>query len=115
MSGSEELVVDYQKFYLPTLPIKMWAGGLGCEINAATTTASVTLVGTSQNVACIVNEGTVAAHFRLGGSNVVATTACKAIAPGVEMLVYLERGQTYIAAITRSGTAWLQITLGYGE
>jgi hypothetical protein len=117
MSDGVDIISDYpgNKFRLPVMPLKLWAGGLGCEINAADATARVALVGTSQNVICIVNEGTVPVHFRLGASDVVATTACKAIGAGLDMAFFLERGQTHLAAITRSGSAWLQITLGFGQ
>jgi Pectate lyase superfamily protein len=62
--------------------------------------------------------GVVWAFVLLGNSSVVATTSCMAIPPGACALVSLTtQGQGvpgYMAGITASGSATVQITLGYG-
>lgn len=106
-------------------PFEPHDGGDGAELQATTATARVALVGKLSgegqidNVAVISNTGSVFAFVRLGRSDVVATTASMAVPPGGAVTVSLygedSPAYTYLAAITRSDSAWLQVTTGYGN
>jgi hypothetical protein len=101
-------------------PFEPYGAGLGASLTCTSAGSSVALVGTTAQVNCaqICNTGTVWAFVLLGGPSAVATTSCMAIPPGACSLVSLTtQGQgvpTYMAGITASGTATVQITLGYG-
>jgi hypothetical protein len=61
----------------------------------------------------IYNSGTVAAFVACGDVNIVATTGSgMPVAPGTVEVIGC--GQTYIAAITASGTATIYLTPGTG-
>lgn len=64
------------------------------------------------------NEGASAASYRVGDNTVVATTGDLALpAGGVEVITVPNTDmnpQTYVAAITASGTAALKFTTGQG-
>ena len=77
-----------------------------------TSTASVAL-GSAGPTALITNNGAATAYVALGGSGVTATTSGTPINAGQS--VTLDVGtNTYLAAITASGTASLAITTGTG-
>ena len=101
-------------------PFEPYGSGLGASLACTTSSSRVALVGTTVQVNCalICNTGTVWAFILLGNSAVTATTSCMAIPPGACALVSLTtQGQavpTHMAGITTSGTATVQITLGYG-
>jgi hypothetical protein len=101
-------------------PFEPYGSGLGASLACTTSSSSVALVGTTAQVNCalICNTGAVWAFVLLGNSGVVATTSCMGIPPGACALISLTtQGQgvpTYMAGITATGAATVQITLGYG-
>lgn len=111
--------------WISRYPFEPYLGGLGASLSCSTSTSNVELQGdfgvTGQivNVAVITNTGSVFAFVRLGDVNVVATTACMAVPPGGAVTCSLYGvGQPvpmYIAGITASGAATLQIVTGYGN
>lgn len=101
-------------------PFEPFGSGQGASITCSSSSTRTALVGTTSQVNCalICNTGAVWAFVLLGDSSVNATTANMAIPPGACSLISLStQGQavpTHIAGVTASGTATLQVTLGYG-
>ena len=101
-------------------PFEPYGSGLGSSLACTTSSSRVALVGTTVQVNCalICNTGAVWVFVLLGGNTVTATTSCMAIPPGACALVSLSTQgvavPTYMAGITATGSATVQITLGYG-
>lgn len=55
------------------------------------------------------------AFIAFGGSSITATTSGYPILPGTVQTFSVGQGETYIAAITASGTATLYATPGHGS
>lgn len=65
--------------------------------------------------AIITNTGTGTAYVALGGSTITATTSGFVVLPGATIFLGLNtNANTYLAAITATGTATLSITTGLG-
>lgn len=95
----------------PFEPTKGW---LGVRLSVTSSSASVALVGNGPMVT-ISNSGSVAACVTVGTSTVVATTNHYEILPGTKEVVALtDPTETWIAAITVTGSTSLQITRGIG-
>ena len=100
-------------------PFNAYNGGQGASITASTSSSSVALVGASESApyACICNQGAGWASIQFGSSTITATTSSMSIPPGSRIFLNIAvLGQvfpTHMAAITSSGTAFLQITMGY--
>ena len=100
-------------------PLNPFNGGQGASITATTVNGRVALVGVSANApyALICNQSTVWVSVQFGDSTVVATTASMAVPPGACALVTITSPTgampTHMAAITGTGTAFVQITMGY--
>jgi len=118
--GPANSELEARQSWTSRYPFEPYGSGLGASLACTTSSGRVALVGTTAEVNCalICNTGTVWAFVLLGNSSVVATTSCMAIPPGACALISLTtQGQaipTHLSGITASGTATLQITLGYG-
>lgn len=106
--------------WVSAYPFEPYGGGQGASLTASTATSRVAMVGTTATVnsALIINTGTVWVNVQVGNSTVTATTSSMAIPPGAYALISLTtQGSpvpTHLAAITTTGTAVVQVTLGYG-
>lgn len=104
---------------LPNYPFNAYGGGQGASITATVASGRVALVGGSDNApfAYICNQGSVWASVQFGDSTVTATTSSMSVPPNACSLVTVSIvGQpfpTHMAAITASGSTFLQITMGY--
>lgn len=114
---------EARQSWVSAYPFEPYNGGDGVTFEAGTSTSSVALVGVLQaappiNSVLICNQGNVWVSVKLGGVGVVATLGNMAIPPGACALVSFTTQNSpiplQIAAITRTGTAWLQVTCGYG-
>lgn len=76
---------------------------------------SVALAGAGNSVE-LQNDGTVTVFVKLGGSAVTAAVTDYPILAGASKIIGRDPGQqTYVAAITASGTATLYATAGEGK
>lgn len=104
---------------VPNYPFNAYNGGQGASLTASTSTSNVALVGASESApyAAVVNQGTDWAFIQFGSSTVTATTSSMAIPPSSRVFLTISiLGQvfpTHMAAITSTGTATLQVTMGY--
>jgi hypothetical protein len=84
------------------------------SINANTITASIALAGSGRNVR-VSNSGLTAVFLAFGGSTVTATVATGLpIQPGTSEVFDYSGANTYVAAITESGTSRISVTRGDG-
>lgn len=118
--GQTDARAVWTSFY----PFEPYNGGLGSSLACSSVSASTILQGSfsaaeNVNVAVVVNTGSVFAFVRFGDASVVATTACMAVPPGASVTCSLfGSGQAtpqYMAGITASSTATLQVTTGWGN
>lgn len=100
-------------------PFNAYNGGQGSSLSASTTSSNVALVGASVNApyALVCNQSAVWVSIQFGNSTVQATTSSMSLPPGACALITISIvGQpmpTHMAAITTTGTAVLQVTMGY--
>ncbi len=88
------------------------------QLQASTTSASVDLLAAGAPTVWVINEGTVPACVALGGSSVVATCPGTPQVPGTNVppgvpVSFGIGGNTYLAAVTISGSTQLQIIAGH--
>ena len=101
-------------------PLTPFNGGQGASITATNVSGNVALVGVSASApyALICNQSSIWASVQFGDSAVVATTSSMSIPPGACALVTLAVANqpmpTHMAAIVAAGSAFLQVTMGYG-
>jgi hypothetical protein len=86
-------------------------GAYGAPLSVTTASSRVSLPAGTAIV--VYNTGTSAAFVQLGGSSVVATTVADVIQPN-SWMAFAVGSNTYLAAITASGTATLNISGGSG-
>ena len=119
--GPASSELEARQSWTSRYPFEPYGAGLGASLACTTSSGRVALVGSSLGTvtcAMICNTGSVWVFVLLGNSTVTATTSCMAIPPGACALVSLTTQgtplPTHIAGITASGTATIQVTLGYG-
>lgn len=102
-------------------PFNAYNGGDGVTMTATTASSSVALVGasTSAPFAFVCNQGTGWIFIKFGDSTVTASTASMAVPPGACSLVTItivgsNAFPTHMAAVTATGSANVQVTMGYG-
>lgn len=96
-------------------------GGLGVALTAGSASTRATLPEQGGNLT-VFNAGTAPIWFRIGDSNVVATTGCTPIAAGIKEVftimaddtLGLANGYTHIAVIAQSGAQLVTANRGYG-
>lgn len=108
-------------------PFQPYNGGEGVSLACGTTTNRVQLLGDfgsraneNVNIAVIYNYGAVPAFVRFGDVTVVALTSSMAVPPGAALTCTIpgattETSPVYLAGITASSTATLQIITGFGN
>jgi len=88
--------------------------GATASLSATVTTGNVALFGTGAQIE-LQNGGAVTVFIALGGSAVVATVGSYPLLPGQSKIITRNPdNQTYIAAITASGSAAIYATVGEG-
>lgn len=105
----------------PNYPFNAFNGGEGVSMTATTSTGNVALVGASASApfAFVCNQSSNWAFIQFGDSTITATTSSMAVPPGACSLVTIaivgnNAFPTHMAAITSTGSAQLQVTMGYG-
>lgn len=105
--------------YISQFAFELVDGGLGISLVDLTTTSGTTsrtaLPVLDGYQVLIQNIGAWPAHLRFGASNVVATTACVVIFPGIPYTLTIDEDATHVAGITTTGTTTVQITRGNGN
>lgn len=105
---------------VPNYPFNAYNGGQGVSITASTASSSVALAGASDSApyAFVCNQSGTWASIQFGDSSVTATISSMSVPPNACSLVTVgilgKPFPTHMAAITASGTAFLQVTMGYG-
>lgn len=91
--------------------------GVTYSLSATTASANVAVApANTYNTIRIVNLGVVPVYINFGtASTVAATISNMCVLPGSVELFFIDYLITYIAAITASGNATLNITLGTGQ
>jgi hypothetical protein len=118
--GPANSELEARQSWTSRYPFEPYGSGLGASLACTTSSGRVALSGTTVQVNCalICNTGSVWVFVLFGDVTVAATTSCMAVPPGACSLVSLTtQGQaipTHIAGITASGSATIQVTLGYG-
>lgn len=109
--------------WVSAYPFESMTGGQGVPLMTATTTSGSTreaLVGEG-NAICLYNDGgdtgTVTVYVAWGSNGITATTAYFPVPPGAQSIQSLPKdgSATHVACITRTGTAYLSVHIGYGN
>ena len=100
-------------------PFELKSGGTGVGFSV-TTTASVgrAITFTPGEQMTVYNDGSVAVWFAIGASTILATTDCTPVPPGVkEVFTIPNDGGTYthVSLITRTGSSFATVNVGFGS
>lgn len=104
----------------PNYPFNAYNGGQGVSLTASTISSNVALIGASESApyAFVCNQSETWASIQFGDSNVAAATTSMSVPPNacslVSIIILGQPFPTHMAAITATGTAFLQVTMGYG-
>ena len=106
-----------EKIRLGATPYPFKPSG-GVSLACTSTTGSTALSGTGDQV-LVTNTGLVPVHVAFGAAAITATTASQAILPMSQVLLTLPEVSsgvpaTYVAGITASGSATIQVSTGLG-
>ena len=105
---------DARATFSSSYPFEAASGGLGVSLSVSNSSSSTQLVGDGGPQIMVTNLGTVSAHLRFGNANVVATSACMAILPGIPYTFSIPLDSTHVAGISLGATT-VQLTRGYGN
>lgn len=115
MSRNTSITMGHRLIY----PFELRGGGTGFG-TAVTTTASTgrALSFVPGEQITVYNDGQVAVWFAVGASTILATTDCTPVPPGEkEVFTVSQDGGTYthISFITRTGSSFATVNLGFGS
>lgn len=110
--------VEARNAYISQFAFELVDGGIGISLDLTTTsgTSSRTALPVIDGYQVLIqNIGQYPAHLRFGLSDVVATTACVVIFPGIPYTLTIDEDATHVAGITTIAITTVQITRGNGN
>lgn len=115
MSRETSITMAYRLNY----PMELRGGGIGYGGSVSTTpSAGRALPFVPGEQITVYNDGDEAIWFAIGGASIIATTDCTPVPPGEkEVFTVSKDGGTYthISWVTRTGTSFATVNLGFGS
>jgi hypothetical protein len=105
--------------YRLNYPMELRGGGIGYGADVSTTPSTGrALPFVPGEQITVYNDGSVAIWFAIGGPNILATTSCTPVVPGAKEVFTISQDEgtyTHISWVTRTGSSFATVNLGFGS